>query len=118
MTCVLSCSFPLPFLVPKSERGCHPERSARNARVARDLLLGPKSRSLASLGMTCSRAVSIKKGEGRDQGAHGCNLVRATGMDSGVDFMKSEETRMGTPTMTARGGAIESINPATEEVIA
>src|SRR6266571_6030434 len=25
---------------------------------------------------------------------------------------------MGTPTMTARGGAIESINPATEEVIA
>ena len=25
---------------------------------------------------------------------------------------------MGTPTMTARGAAIESINPATEEVIA
>src|SRR2546425_10362664 len=68
--------------------------------------------------MTCSRAVSIKKGEGGDQGPQGYNLVRATGMDSGVDFMNPRRHSMGTPTMAARGGAIESINPAAEEVIA
>src|SRR5213592_650206 len=114
-----------PLLFLPSSFSCSNERARLSSRAKRaerarseGSALGPKSRSLASLGMTCSRAVSIKKGEGGDQGAHGCNLVRATGMDSGVDFMKSEETRMGTPTMTARGGAIESINPATEEVIA
>jgi acyl-CoA reductase-like NAD-dependent aldehyde dehydrogenase len=35
-----------------------------------------------------------------------------------VNFLKSQETPMGTPTMTARGGAIESINPATEQILA
>src|SRR6266566_9161834 len=57
------------FFLKTRRRACHPERSARNARVAKDLLLalGIESRSFApaALRMTGSLALMRKRGEER-----------------------------------------------------
>src|SRR6266550_7821271 len=64
-----------PLLFLPSSFSCSKERARLSSRAKRaerarseGSALGPKSRSLASLGMTCSRAVSIKKGREETKG--------------------------------------------------